>query len=67
MRSTFENYLESSIGKQATSKLTWKYATVLQEAEHQAIMGIQAIDMADYGRYLPLQAYRCDQPYDVYT
>ena len=49
MRSTFENYLESSVGKQATSKLTWKYATVLQEAEHQAIMGIQAIDMADYG------------------
>ena len=48
MRSTFENYLECANGKRLPSRLAWKYATVLQDAEHQAMMGIQALDMADY-------------------
>ena len=48
MRSTFENYVESNRGQNLSARLTWKYAGVLQDAEQHAVMGIQALDLADY-------------------
>ena len=48
LRKTFENYLQSEHGQQLSARLSWKYSSVLQDAEHQALMGVQALDMADY-------------------
>jgi hypothetical protein len=48
LRKSFNDYLENSGGPPVTARLSWNYASALQESEQQAIMGIQALDMADY-------------------
>ena len=47
LRNSFESFLKDSC-QQISAQATWNYASVLQNAEHQAIMGTQALDMADY-------------------
>ena len=48
LRNSFNDYLEKSLGRQVSARIGWNYATALQETEQQAVMGIQALDMADY-------------------
>jgi hypothetical protein len=48
LKKTFEQFLDHPASEHMTPSLTWKYAHILQEAEHQAVMGTHALDLADY-------------------
>ena len=48
LKKTFEQFLEHPASHQLTTVISWKYSMTLQDAEYHALMGTQALDMADY-------------------
>jgi hypothetical protein len=48
LKKTFEQFLEHPASSNVTALLAWKYSNTLQDAEYHAMMGTQALDMADY-------------------
>jgi hypothetical protein len=48
LNKTFEQFLDHPASGHISPSLAWKYSNLLHEAEHQAVMGTHALDLADY-------------------
>ena len=48
LKKTFEQFLDHPASANVSSATGWKYANHLQDADYHALMGTQALDMADY-------------------